>query len=268
MKLFFRILFKDIYHLLRTAHARTFLRLAMRYGDAPRYQLREVEVAGFKLKVADCLSFLWQFKEIFADESYRFYSAHPQPVIYDCGANIGTSCLYFKRLYPNARIHAFEADPAIAQLLQTNLTENRLTNVTVIPKAVWIDANGVDLSAEGADGASVYGTGSKTRVPSVRLRDLLQAEPRVDMLKMDIEGAEVAVLDDCRHSLANVQHLFVEYHAYVHQAQSLDKLLTILTENNFRYYVQSARERRSPFLNHLYKNDSLMDLQLNIFAYK
>src|SRR5688572_7906185 len=104
MKLFFKIIFKEFYHLFRTREYREFLRLAFLYGDNPRYQLRKVSFMGYRIQVPDCFSFLWQFKEIYADEAYKFNTTSPEPIIYDCGANVGTSILYFKRLFPAARI--------------------------------------------------------------------------------------------------------------------------------------------------------------------
>ncbi len=97
MTLFLKLLFKEIYHLTRDARHREFLRLAFRYGGSPRYRARAVRFLRYRIRVPDCLSFLWQFKEIFAEESYYFRADTPTPVIYDCGANVGLSCLYFKR---------------------------------------------------------------------------------------------------------------------------------------------------------------------------
>ena len=50
----------------------------------------------------------------------------------------------------------------------------------------------------------------KTTVTCVRLKDLLDDD--IDFLKIDIEGAEYAVLKDCSDDLTNVKNLFVEYH--------------------------------------------------------
>jgi FkbM family methyltransferase len=268
MKLFFKIIFKEFYHLFRTKNSREFLRLAFLYGDAPRYQLRKVSFLGYRMQVPDCFSFLWQFKEIFTDEAYQFNSSSPNPVIYDCGANVGTSVLYFKGLFPAARITAFEADPQIARILTDNLQANHVTQVEVISKAVWVDSNGIEISPEGADGASVYGKGQKIRIPSVRLKEYLQRETYIDMLKIDIEGAETAVLQDCQDVLGHVQHLFIEYHAYLDQPQELDTLLSILRTTGFRYFIRDDQDRKSPFVQRKYKNDTGMDLQLNIFAYR
>lgn len=268
MTLFFKILFKDLYHLLGSRYSREFLRLAFLHGDAPRYKLRNVRFLGYRFQVPDGLSFLWQFKEIFTDEAYKFTTSRAVPVIFDCGANVGTSCLYFKRLYPLSRIRAFEVDPQIAVLLHKNLEENKLTGVTIINKAVWIHEQGIEIGLEGADGASVFSQERKVRVPSIPLSRELQAEPYIDMLKIDIEGAETAVLEDCKDHLQHIGHIFIEYHAYHNQPQDLDRILHILTQNNFRYFIRDAQDRRSPFVIHQYRNNNGMDLQLNIFAYR
>lgn len=268
MKLFLKILFKEPYHLLRKKYSREFLRLALLHGDTPRYQKRKINFLQYQIQVPDCFSFLWQFKEIFADQAYRFATSNPKPVIFDCGANVGTSCLYFKHIYPQASIKAFEADPHIAQLLSHNIQFNHLKGVEVVAKAVWTDNNGIYISHEGADGASVFGEGEKIYTPSIRLKEALLAEKHIDMLKIDIEGAEVAVLEDCKDSLYHVGHIFIEYHAYLGQSQQLDKILSILTQNHFRYFIRDAQDRESPFISHFYKNTPIMDLQLNIFAYK
>jgi FkbM family methyltransferase len=268
MKLFFKIIFKEFYHLFRTKRSREFLRLAALYGDTPRYQARNVEFMGLQLQVPDCFSFLWQFKEIFVDEAYKFNASSSIPVIYDCGANVGTSVLYFKQCFPDAKITAFEADPQIAQILTDNLQVNKVTQVEVVSKAVWVDNAGIEISPEGADGASVYGKGQKIRIPSVRLKEYLQREAKIDMLKIDIEGAETAVLQDCQDVLSHVQHVFIEYHAYLDQPQELDGILSILRKNGFRYFIRDDQDRKSPFVLRKYKNDTGMDLQLNIFAYR
>jgi FkbM family methyltransferase len=136
-------------------------------------------------------SFIWQFKEIFVDEIYKFNSKNEEPIIYDCGANIGMSCLYFKILYPKARIKAFEADPIITDVLKLNLARNGINDVEIINKAVWIDYNGVEFGRDGADGGSIYLMSNKIKVDSIRLKDFLDDELEIDFLKIDIEGAEV-----------------------------------------------------------------------------
>lgn len=268
MKLFLQILFKGIYHYINNAEQREFMRLVFRYGDDERYRMKHITFLNYTFQTADSLSFIWQFKDIFADQNYKFKTSNPAPLIYDCGANIGLSCLYFKRLFPAARIRAFEVDPNIAQILQNNMNRNRITGVEVINKAVWTDSSGIDIVLEGADAASIYSKGQKTHVESVSLKEMIEAETSIDMLKMDIEGAEIDLMRDCRNSLSNIKNIFIEYHSFLNDKQYLDEILQILRENNFRYYIRQAADRQQPFINRTNKNFPEADLQLNIYAYR
>ena len=262
-------LLKEPYNALRTARDREFISLLWRYGDKPRHQLTEVSFGEYRLRVPDTMSFLFQHQEIFADKFYEFQTDQPQPVILDCGANVGMSLLYFKEIYPQARITAFEAEASIAALLRDNLQANGISDVEVIDKAVWIDDQGVEFGSEAADSSSIFSeSGQKKRVPSVRLRDYLEKEARIDFLKIDIEGAEIDVLTDCADALGNVQNLFVEFHSYLGHSQSLASVVKVFETNGFRYYVGTNQHRKRPFVNHRYRNNDTMDLQLNIFGWR
>ena len=268
MKLFFEILFRGTYRFFTDRMEREFMRLVFLYGSVKRFKEKGIRFLSYKIRVPDSLSFIWQFKDIFTEGNYKFETAKVSPVIYDCGANIGMSCIYFKKLYPQAMIKAFEADPGISALLASNLTANNINDVEVINKAVWINDTGVDLNVEGADGSSIYTDGNKVSVESIRLKVLLDSEVSIDLLKIDIEGAELEVLRDCRNSLTQVKKLFVEFHSFTNRKQELDELLGILRSNNFRYYINNPSERRLPFINKWIRSNPNMDLQLNIYAYK
>ena len=263
-----RYLFTNFYRAVQTPNGRRLLWLFFRYAGRPRHQSGMIPFLHYRFQVPDALSFVWQFKEIFADESYRFDTNSTEPVILDCGANIGSSLAYFRQQYPKARITAFEADPGIGTILQQNLQTNGINNIDLIIKAVWVNNEGIDFGSGEADAASLFSETNRRRVPSVRLREYLLRESRVDMLKIDIEGAETDVLIDCRDALTHVQNIFVEFHAYIGHPQTLGTVIQILEENGFRYYVDTNQSRPRPFSNHRYRNNAVMDLQLNIFAYR
>jgi FkbM family methyltransferase len=263
-----KYLLKAPFHILKSANGRELLRLFWQYGDKPRYQPTKVKFDACTLEVPDCFSWVWQYEEIYVEEFYKFNTSTPTPVIYDCGANVGMSVLYFKQLYPKAQIKAFEAEPQIAAYLNRNLQSNGIVDVEVIEKAVWKDNAGVWFGEGQADDASIYGQGTKKLIPSVRLRDELAKEKKVDFLKIDIEGAEIDVLPDCADVLDRVQHLFVEFHAHIGHPQSLSIILNVIENAGFRYYIDTNQHRKAPFVNHRYRNNNVMDLQLNISAWR
>ncbi|HLK98641.1 MAG TPA: hypothetical protein VK364_12800, partial [Hymenobacter sp.] len=77
----FRFLFTETARLLRSAEGRRLLGLALRYGNRARNQSVDVQFGQYQFQVPDALSFIWQFREIFVDEFYRFYTTRPTPVI-------------------------------------------------------------------------------------------------------------------------------------------------------------------------------------------
>jgi FkbM family methyltransferase len=264
-------LFKDTlrpwYHLLKNKNYRTYYGIFSSYGSLPRYKKTTIRFQGLTFDVPDALSFIYQYREIFVDESYWFKCKTDEPLILDCGANVGLSSYFFKSLYPNATVKAFEADPSIFQFLKSNINANLPSgSVECINKAIWVDDAGISFNPEGADGGSITKTEpGKLHVDSVRLRDLLVSE-RIDFLKIDIEGAEYEVLLDCDGHFQNVERLFFEYHSHRERPQHLDELLAIVSRNGFRYFIQSPSLSKSPFLS-LPSNEP-MDLQLNIYCYK
>lgn len=258
---------KPLYHFIKYKNEREFCRLLDKWGGKTRYKITEgVKFLNYTINVPDLESFIWQFKDIFLDNIFQFKSAKEIPVIYDCGANIGMSCLYFKKMAPKARIKAFEPDQYISGFLKKNLIRNGFDDIEIIEKAVWINNTGVSFTSDGADGGSILGKGGGVNLESIRLRDLLMSEENIDLLKMDIEGAEFEVILDCQDHLNNVQNVFIEYHSWNNSSQNLSKILNVLEKNNFRYYIEDLQKRKLPFVNKA--SNQNMDLQLNIFGYR
>src|SRR5687767_13587638 len=126
-----------------------------RLSSLPRYVEAETKMLGSKLRLPDSVSFLSAKREIFGNEIYRFKSTSDAPYILDCGANIGLSIIYFKRLFPLAEIVAFEPDPRIFQFLQENVLSFDLTKVTLINKAIWNRETVLSFHNEGSDAGRI-----------------------------------------------------------------------------------------------------------------
>lgn len=236
----------------------------------PRYVSTETDLLGQPMRLVDAASFLSAYRQIFEEETYRFVSANNEPRILDCGANIGLSVSYWKQLYPSAQIIAFEPDPHVFEVLGWNTKHRNLSGVELVNAAVWKETGNLPFNAEGADAGHLdYGTTADSvrppvQVPTVRLRDYFD-EP-IDLLKLDIEGAEVEVLRDCKDKLATVRNLFVEYHSFRGMEQNLDEIFVILKRSGFRIHLKSELVAASPFVDRL---DYLgMDNSVNLFAYR
>lgn len=234
----------------------------------PRYKKGISKIFGKELLFVDSASLVFMYKEIFEKEVYKFISKSEKPYIVDCGSNIGLSLIYFSRLFPKAEIVAFEPDKDVFYCLDKNINNFSIGNVSLFNCAVWNKEETLRFFSEGADGGRVAIESDNDKiveVKAVRLGNYLNRE--VDFLKIDIEGSEFEVLEDCASSLVNVKNIFVEYHSFVDRTQNLDKILNILTNAGFRYYIEHIGIRSDkPFV----KVDShlSMDLQLNIYGYR
>jgi FkbM family methyltransferase len=231
-----------------------------------RYESGTTTLLNGNFRFIDSASFIFMYDEIFKKKIYAFSCTEPKPYIIDCGANIGLSILYFKSLFPEANIVAFEPDPKVYQVLQENIA--RLSDVVLRERALWSEETSMEFFSEGADGGSLNeGSASVGKVEILTERLSTYITGKVDFLKIDIEGAELTVLAECESKLHLVQNMFIEYHSFVESKQELAALLSILERNGFRYHVNSpGLTSWQPFM--LLNTYNGMDMQLNIYAFK
>jgi FkbM family methyltransferase len=207
----------------------------------PRFTPGTIRMLDCDIRYSDLLSFCPQWQDIFVKRVLAFESASPSPRILDCGANVGLASLFFSRLYPAARITAFEADPSLFQMLDANLKANGAAAVETRHAAIWTSTGTLTFRCEGSDSGMVDSLpgavdGASTTVPSLRLRDLLEEEP-VDLMKLDIEGAEDVVLADCEPMLHRVEALVMDLHEFDAATRQAPRVLERLTRAGFTYAV-------------------------------
>lgn len=202
------------------------------------------------------LGAMWNFQ--FLEKYNDFYTPKPNPTILDCGANIGVSVLRYKALYPKAHVIAFEPDPTIYKVLAKNVQQNQLADVQTIQAAVWTEQTELQFYSyrnnNSQSGHLNYDSSDNLvardliNVPTISLADYLD-EP-VDLLKLDIEGAERDVLRTCAPKLGNVQQIMLEVHYHVHDPDFLIDILQILKDAQFKvaiYQKYNYPNTASPF---------------------
>ncbi|MBF0199340.1 MAG: FkbM family methyltransferase, partial [Planctomycetes bacterium] len=182
-----------------------------------------------------------EYKDLFIQGIYHFTSEKKNPVIVDGGAYVGFSILYFKHLYPEAQITAFECDPELFHKCQENLKTNALEDVKLINAALASKNGERTFFRSGDDGGALKPSDDHElndddfKVLACKLSDYLNNE--VDFLKLNIEGAEFEVLAEAEEKLENVKELVIEFHSFAGQEQRLQELLTILSRKGFRYLL-------------------------------
>ena len=146
------------------------------------------------------------------------------------------SACYFKHIFPSSRIIAFEPDSEIFSVLKQNTSCFDPSEVEIHNRAVWTEETNLSFQSNGADGGRLQSQGEHS-VSAVRLSDYLQTE--VNMLKMDIEGAEKFVLPSIAENLKNVEHLFLELHVEEKEPELLEHTCQLLREQGFRYKIDT-----------------------------
>ncbi len=142
-------------------------------------------------------------------------------VVVDLGANIGYYSLLAARLVGSkGRVYAFEPEPTNYSLLLKNIELNGYHNIIPVSKAVSNAAGTVRLFLDNQDtGAHTIcepgKKGKSIEVESVTLDEFFKdREPRIDVIKMDIEGAEMSALAGMDRILKENNNLkiFVEFY--------------------------------------------------------
>ncbi len=212
----------------------------------------EVHYLGRTVRINDGPGFYTGYKDIVHRRIYDFDAARPDPRILDCGGNIGLSVLYYKHLYPQARVVAFEPDPAIFPLLEHNIRANGVKGVELHHAAVAGRRGELAFWSDGLYGSCIgeylpadAGRGwTRCTVPCVPLADYL-TEP-VDYLKMNIEGAEWETLSACGERLRQVREMVIEYHHLPGLPRTLHRILALLDELGFEYLVNHFDGQTNP----------------------
>jgi len=190
---------------------------------------------------------LWD--ELINKEYYRVpdYVAKKGQIIFDIGAHIGLYTLRnAKRVGKYGKVYAFEPNPITYYYLKRNIDENSICNVSVFPIALS-DKNGHNdlfIPLDKNLGATSFFIDHlkkesikrflKVRVPTVTLDKFIEDHglSRIDLMKIDVEGAETKVLLGGRRCLTQgvVKRLIIEVHKDVFP---VERIIQMLHELNF-----------------------------------
>ena len=217
-----------------TQSERRLARLRRQIGHMARSQ--RIELDEFEGRLTDGPNGYIQYKDLFIRQIYRFNATRPDPRIIDSGSNVGMSIAYFKHRYPLSRIVGFEPDSEIFRILEENVRTSRLKDVQLVKAALGREKGTACFAPDGEAGGQLNPDGaSQVRVD--RLSAYL-AEP-VDFLKLNIEGAELEVLEEIAQSgrLSNVREMVIEYHGWPNGEQRLGDILNLLNQHGFRYLL-------------------------------
>jgi FkbM family methyltransferase len=172
----------------------------------------------------------------------------PGQTVYDVGANIGFFTILCSRLVgPQGKVYAFEPIPDNVATLRRNIALNDLTNVVVVEQALSASTGTAEmfvslwsafhsLNLDGASKRDNHGPdGGEITVETVTLDEFVQGEgiSAPDLIKLDVEGAELLVVEGMRETLRAVQPLLLceihdTKHGYSEFLDSIDYSVSVI----------------------------------------
>jgi FkbM family methyltransferase len=157
------------------------------------------------------------FCQTFLEEQYRFDLVTPPKTIVDAGANIGTASSYFAQRYPDANIYALEPDPTNYEMLCMNVAH--LPRVMPIRAALWSRQGKVRLVTDGRHQSEIEVSepqmdDDRGQVECLSILDLCEERQlaSIDLLKIDVEGAEKQIMEDSASWIERVAVIAIELH--------------------------------------------------------
>ena len=243
----------------------TYLKLKLNRRLLKRFGVRKTKVLNFTVHYNDTRSLFSEFKNIFIDKIYHFTSANPTPTIIDGGGHIGLSTLYFKHIYPSAKITIFEPDAVSLEMLRKNIGDNKLSDITLVESGLYSSDKKVSFIANQTDASKITEAGNQ-EIPVERLSKYITSE--VDFMKLNIEGSELEVLTELQQSgkLSNIKEMCIEWHSFSRQSQNLGELLTILEKNNYKYLINHFDYRVNKVLKPPFKVEDKTQYYLLVYA--
>jgi FkbM family methyltransferase len=163
---------------------------------------------------------VYAFDEIFyrriydppAEVDAALASLGTSPAIVDIGANIGLFGAWALRRWPDAAIDAFEPDPRNAAVHRRTIAANERASTWRLHEAAAATQDGTMPFLTGRFVTSRPAAEADAGATDVPARDVLPLLARADLVKIDAEGSEWAILDDRRFAETAARVVALEYH--------------------------------------------------------
>lgn len=188
---------------------------------------------------------LFLFREIFLEHCYvhdDFYLPDPGDTVLDVGANIGMFMLYLQSRARGIRVHCFEPASSTRRCLMRNVETNHLERYVSVHEVAVSGTRGMaHLKAAPMSGQRSFFASQfvyPDRQESVRcvpLDEALEAcaTPTVDLLKVDVEGAEIDIFEGATPAMwSRVRRVSVEFHDLIRPG-CRDRVTRVLRAQGF-----------------------------------
>jgi FkbM family methyltransferase len=153
-----------------------------------------------------------EFIEVLLDDCYGVEQLSESLIkIIDIGANVGLFPIAARNRFPQAVIHAYEANPNLEKYLKH---QSQIANFEYFMEAVGGQDGKVTLDIREVSGKTRSSVSENGDIPMISLKRAIERiGDRVDLAKVDCEGAEWLLFED-RDTWQLVQNLSLEYHLW------------------------------------------------------
>lgn len=186
-----------------------------------KLKIKKIKIRSFNytIYIQNYVTFFYIFNEIFCKVVYSPYKIN---TLMDLGANIGLTTLWYKFFNPNLTVTVFEPDKYNYKILIKNIKVNKLTNIKINNTALC-NKKGEKSFFTIFDNVQNLDSGltlnqnfphEKYKVKTDKLSSYMNKP--VDLVKMDIEGAEYQVFDDLfkTNKIENIKNMVFEMHFF------------------------------------------------------
>jgi FkbM family methyltransferase len=197
---------------------------------------------GSDLQVAHQIFFLKEYLPVL---NFMISKGFKVDTFLDLGANIGLTSLFVHNLFPEIKIAAVEPDEGNYQMLLRNFKQAKLVHPITFNRAIWSEETILKLSRNFADGQDwainvvTEDSSSQDEVETITMQSLLTTLgwEHIDLLKVDIEGAEGVLFDADLNDLGFLQRVSVVAMELHEGLVNSKKIIDLLSQNGFNYFL-------------------------------
>jgi FkbM family methyltransferase len=175
--------------------------------------------------------------------------------IFDLGAYCGLTSLAFAEKAGSAgHVYAFEPDPGNFAALKTNVEKYGADLVSPENLAIWKESGEIRFQAEGTVASSIQELSARSdatvAVRAMRLSEFVESRgiTRLDLIKMDVEGAEVEILNSSRDVLRRFRPIVILEAHPVRDVSTAIACTALLREEGYRTYEVPQPGTKAPLV--------------------
>lgn len=229
----------------------------------PALNLWEYKIANsfFLTKYPAWFSSRQYYLDVFKFYSGHFYQPRKGDTVIDIGAGVGEEVLPVSDLVGSAgKIYAIEANPNTFRVLEYYCKQNQLSNASLHSLAITERSGDIFIEDDGGYGVqnavSMNQSGNQIAVKAQSLDDFIEANKieSVDLLKVNIEGAERFVVKGMDRSVKKIKHVAISCHDFRYAAgeseffKTRDEVMAYLQQHFILSFQQTGDAVRDNYI--------------------